>query len=643
MNLSPNPATQEICHARLFEEPLAPIGVDPTPVENAALSAALLGYSKRTGPDDFSSLTGFLNDHPESPWNVALLTNLGLEYFHTGHYSKALEAWVRAWEGGTAASDGRGKAVANRAVGELAYMYARLGRMIELGALLQSIEGRAFSGPATERIAGAREGLWNMQNRPETSFRCGPLALQKIMRSLVPANPGTELIRACASTKQGCSLLQIEELSRKLGLSFQMAFREKDTAIVAPSVVHLKLDHFAAITQEKDGCFLLQDATFGTDAWVTNETLDAEASGYFLIPAKELSDGWRAVTAHEGRTVWGKGSTGTNDPKPHGPCDPATGGGDSCPKKDECNGLAVPRVHLMLVSLNINDEPLGYTPPVGPAVRFTVRYNQREANQPATFVYSNLGPKWTFDWLSYITDNPASPDADVKYYIMGGGTRTFTGLDVASQTFAFQQFDQTKLTRKSPDFYEMLSRDGARKVFARSDGSIGAERKIFLTQLIDPSGNAVSLSYDSDLRITTITDAIGQITSIFYDHPTDIHKITKVTDPFGRTATFGYDASGRLIRITDVIGLISQFTYDVDGSDRTMSDFIIKLTTPYGDTSFIKTEPGNTRSLETIYPDGDRDRVEYNQSSGLGINDSDPLSSIPRGMATWNDFLVDRI
>jgi hypothetical protein len=179
MNLSPNPTTEEICHAHLFEERLAPIGADPSLPENAALSAALLGYSKRSGPDDFSSLTGFLDDYPESPWRVALLTNLGLEYFRTGHYSDALEAWTRAWAGGAAADDVRGNAVANRAVGELAYMYARLGRMIELSALLQSVEGRAFSGPATERITGAREGLWKMQNRPEISFRCGPLALQK--------------------------------------------------------------------------------------------------------------------------------------------------------------------------------------------------------------------------------------------------------------------------------------------------------------------------------------------------------------------------------------------------------------------------------------------------------------------------------
>jgi len=44
----------------------------------------------------------------------------------------------------------------------------------------------------------------------------------------------------------------------------------------------------------------------------------------------------------------------------------------------------------MLVSLNINDKPVGYSPPVGPAVRFMVRYNQREAYQPSNFAYSNL-------------------------------------------------------------------------------------------------------------------------------------------------------------------------------------------------------------------------------------------------------------
>src|SRR5262249_7768894 len=147
----------------------------------------LKSYANRPRRDDFSSLTDFLKNYPKSPWNASLLTNLGLEYYQTGYYSRTLAALEQAWELCRAATDRKGKAVADRAVGELAYMHARLGRTAELDALLKSVEGRAFSGPATERISGAREGLWNMENRPEIAFRCGPAALHQIKSSLDPA------------------------------------------------------------------------------------------------------------------------------------------------------------------------------------------------------------------------------------------------------------------------------------------------------------------------------------------------------------------------------------------------------------------------------------------------------------------------
>jgi RHS repeat-associated protein len=646
---SPNPTSQDIFLARLFEEPLVPVGTDPTPAETAALTEALQAYTKRSSLGDFSSLTDFLALYPKCSWNVALLTNLGLEYYHMGYYSKVVGALTQAWELGKGATDPKGKAIADRAVGELAYMHARLGQMAELDTLLKSVEGRTFFGSATEQIVGAREGLWNMQNRPEISFRCGPFALYRIKLLLDSTNPGTELIQASASTPKGFSLLQVEELSHKLGLSFQMAFRAKDVSFVVPSVVHLKVDHFAALIRQEGERYLLQDSTFGNDVWVTRETLEAETSGYFLVPLGELPLGWRNVEPQEGETVWGKGITGAPDPNPHGPDDPSSPSGP-CPK-----GMAVPRVHLMLVSLNINDEPVGYSPPVGPDVRFMVRYNQREKNQPSTFAYSNLGRKWTFEWLSYIKDDPNNLSSDVDYYIMGGGTRTFTGF-VAAQppslntgTYAFQQYDQTRLTRISPDSYEMVSRDGTRKVFSTPFSELDpavlgpSKRKIFLTKLIDPEGNAVSLSYDANLRLVAITDAIGQITTISYESPPeivplDIFKITKVTDPFGRFATFNYDHQGRLIKITDVIGIVSQFTYDG-------GDFITTLTTPYGVTSFTKEnvpDEGKFRSLETLYPDGNRDRVEFNQDTTLGVARFDPAESVPVGMTTSNDFLFGR-
>src|SRR5262245_30269164 len=82
LEFSATPTVQEIFRARLFEEPLVPIGGEPSADENAALAIALLGYAKRNGPDDFSSLTGFLEMHPKSRWRAALLTDLGFEYYN---------------------------------------------------------------------------------------------------------------------------------------------------------------------------------------------------------------------------------------------------------------------------------------------------------------------------------------------------------------------------------------------------------------------------------------------------------------------------------------------------------------------------------------------------------------------------------
>jgi hypothetical protein len=149
--------------------------------------------------------------------------------------------------------------------------------------------------------------------------------------------------------------------------------------------------------------------------------------------------------------------------------------------------MATPSIYLLDVSLGLTDRPAGYSPPVGPAVHFTVRYRQRDNQFSSTFNYSNLGPKWTFDWLAYIIDDPAIPQADVTYYMRGGGNRTFTGFDATTQAFAYQVLDQALLTRTSASTYGMLSPDGTLTVFGQSDGGV-ATRRIFLTRSSIPPG-----------------------------------------------------------------------------------------------------------------------------------------------------------
>jgi RHS repeat-associated protein len=678
LEFSANPTPQELFRARVFEEPLVPIGGEPNAAENAALAAALLGYSKRSGPDDFSSLTGFLEKHPKSSWSAALLTDLGLEYYNTAHYSLALEAWARAWSHAKDVTDARGKALMDRAAGELAYMYARLGRMTELEPLLNSVEGRVFFGASTEKIAGAREGLWNMKHHPEISFRCGPLALHRIKLAVDASNPATEIINESASTQQGFSLAQVADLSKKVGLNYQMAFRgqvgTRSTAsptkiengtrwnaslpFIVPSVVHWKVGHYAAIVRREGERYLLQDPTFRNDVWATRQALEAETSGYFLIPPGPVPQGWRKVETSEGETIWGKGNTAQSDPGPINCKDPQSGGSDSC-NPDSCPdgvGMAVSSVHFMTVNLSITDEPVGYSPPVGPPVRFKVRYNSRDAFQPANFNYANLGSKWTCDWISYITDNPSNTLADVSYYARGGGTRTFTGFNTNTQAFAYQQYDQTRLTRTGSASYELLAGNGSKLVFTNSTGASGTSRKVFLSQVLDPAGNAVMLTYDAHFRLVAITDAIGQVTTLSYSSDVrespDYYLVTRVTDPFGRFATFQYQyvqaeyigtnppvyvCGGfyEMSKITDVLGLVSQFVTNCSGT-------IHQMVTPYGTTTFngASGPDPTTRVLETVYPDGSRDRVEFNQT--IAISNTVPAASVPMGMSTFSLNLMFR-
>ena len=105
-------------------------------------------------------------------------------------------------------------------------------------------------------------------------------------------------------------------------------------------------------------------------------------------------------------------------------------------------------VDLSTVSLKITDKPIEYTPPRGPKIDFVISYSQRDADQSSSQTYSNLGPNWTFNWLSYVTDDPTNPSADASIYVRGGGTEIYSGFDPSTQTYAHDAQSQSVLARR---------------------------------------------------------------------------------------------------------------------------------------------------------------------------------------------------
>jgi len=633
---SASPTIAEIKAVRIFDEPLVPLGA-PSQAENDALATALVAFASRTSADDFSALEDFLKSEPDGHWHASVLFNLGWEYYNTGYYSKTISAWQEAWDELQGAQDEAARQLADRCIGELAKMHARIGDAEKLETIFNEVGDRPLTGSASELMAGAKQALWLMQNRPEIAYRCGPLALRNISK-LVASAAGVdadEIVLDSASTAgKGFSLYQLEKLSQDLHLNLQAAQREAGAPVIVPSVIHWNVGHYAAILQHQGDKFFVADPTFGVSRWISQQAIDAESSGYFLVPAGTLSNNWRTVTTAVAQTVWGRGVTGDSDPG-------ATTAYDQM-ADPECDsrGMAIYNMHLLLVSLHIEDTPISFTPPRGPTINLTVTYNQREANQPANFNYSNFGSKWTFNWLSYLTDNGTNAPGDVQYYVDGGGTETFT-YNPATTNFNVQWRDQAVLTRLSLTNYQMTFPDGSRRIFGQPNGSARNSRKIFLTQVIDPTGYTNLLNYDSNLRLVSVTDPQANATNLTFYYaasgmtPLNIYTVQKVTDRYGRSAVFGY-VNSQLQSMTDVIGLTSQVFYT--------SSFINALQTPYGTNTFSYGESGGVRWLEATDPHGSKSRVEFNQSDVVGIPNSDPGTLVPAatGFYTRNYILYGR-
>lgn len=654
-----------------------------TTAENLALTQAIAAYKRRVDPEDVTSLKGFLGRYPQSGWAPALQTNLGLIYLHYGYFSLALDAWKAAWEQGKSATGLRAKALVDRAVGELARLDASLGHFNELSALFVEIGDRKVSGSATEAIQTAREELALAGKDPRHLFLCGPMALMSLtLAEGVPVQQ-VSFLQWYRASARGTNLAELSKLADKLHFAHRLIFRKPGQPVPVPSIVHWKVGHFAAIVDKANGRYKIKDPVFqGQSLWVTTEAIDAEASGYFLTLAYAQPHArWRSVSIAEARAVWGKGPTnGTQaggagpqqDPQADGgsgdgPNSGTSGSGGSAsgaaagsagaggdggnggpnggngsgngPNGPDPNcGMCGYNIGESTVSVTLVDTPVGYTPPIGPAPRVTITYNQREDSQPANFNFFNVSPKWTLSWLSYVTDDPNNPGANVTRYLPGGGAYSYVGYNSATGAFAAQNNDGSilALASETPVTYRRQLGNGTIEIYAQSDGSTSYPRNIFLSKVIDPQGNTLTLNYDSEMRLLSLTDAIGRQTTFTYGLSGQPLLVTQITDPFGRSASLTYDSSGRLNSITDVLGLTSTFTYDANS-------LVDALTTPYGTTSFAYTAPGTSappRFVQVTDPLGYNEREEWLEPAP--IPDSDPSDTVPQGMSTTNEYLTYR-
>ncbi|TBW48869.1 hypothetical protein EZI54_20690 [Marinobacter halodurans] len=610
----------------VFYEPLVAFD-KPSPAQRQLLNQAVERYRKGGDPADIKSLRSYLALSPDSPWKASLMFNMGIAKEQAGYYSDAIELLEGAVRAGESADRRSEQVIAERALGELLALHTKFGHREKVAELLKRVDQSPASASITELVAQARSGLWEMDNVPEAVLRCGIVALDTFLAKQGGRDLFSPTLDQFDAGPSGTSLAQLQSIAQTQGTKTRAVHRDPAAAIPVPSVMHLRVGHFATVLDDKKGRYQVFDPAFNKLRWMKKAALEAESSGYFLV--EDNSSEWKTVPAQTAAQVMGAGNTSSSQPDQL-TTDDVTECDDPC---SDSKGMPRYRVHSMLVSLNIIDTPLSYSPPVGPQIGMSLSYIQRAANQPATYTFSNLGPKWTFNWLSYVQDDPQSAGRRVRAYLPGGGSRDYSGYSSGSGAFASEQRTGARLvmTSASPVTYERRMPDGRVYVYGHSDDSTYYPRRIFLTQVIDAHGNAVQLEYDEQQRLTKITDAIGRSSELQYKEPENPLLISGVTDPFGRSTAFEYDDSGRLASITDAVGMTSSFVYD--------GTFIEKMVTPYGETRFSSGQSGTRRWLVVTDPEGHKERVEYRHSaSGIPFSES----KVPSGISAFNRYINSR-
>jgi RHS repeat-associated protein len=176
------------------------------------------------------------------------------------------------------------------------------------------------------------------------------------------------------------------------------------------------------------------------------------------------------------------------------------------------------------------------------------------------------------------------------------------------------------------------------KVAGQADG----ENKIWTftyntgnTRVLDPTGVAYTVHYDTNFRTTRIVDDAGHETRSIYDAASNR---VAVVDPSGLEARFAYNEDGTLRASLDATDHKTAYTYDNDGQLTSVTDLKGNTTSytydPSGRPATITTPTGETTTLtyrtdgqvDTVTDDtGATTRYDYTPN-GLLASVTDPLN-----------------
>lgn len=616
----------------------------------------------------------YLANNPGSAYAPKLRNALASGYRQSGRITAALNHWSSVWQQLNGATDSDSYNEANHALAGQLELLTMLGRVETLPGMLKTAEGRTISDSADrERIRAAREGYFMMLREPALNYRCGTLALAEIARLQGKPSDVINALIEEPSPQTGISLLRLLELSRQLNLGLVAVKRTDATPLPVPCVVHWSQNHYGALL-DYNASMDCYRTIFGQPNFMSGSDVNAEASGYFLIPADQKPAAWPIVSDAECGQVLGRSFIYTmNDSKDKGCKVDPTNPKSKCPS---CEGMAAWWVTEPYINLFLADEPVGYGTSRGEKFNFRITVKQRDS---LGTVYQYPRPGLLHNWYSriYIQGMPVVTTQYVTNYDWTGtniigittnyppvySTNGFSSWNATvdlptggqvnyySSSNWSSSYDEETRTRLLPaygnvgdgtiypvpgfqigsqysapdsltfprgssanDGYGYLNDGASGFRILHSDGSLDRFGLVYWRS------NGVSGYYECEALLTQHRDPVGNNVNLFYGLYTNsssvaCFRLTQVVDYDNNTNNFTYFSSnpGLLQQITTPYGQTATFAYDGSGNLTNITDACQNRS------GFAWDNYGRVKTLTTPYG---KTSFSYYDADLPGTNDS---------------------
>jgi len=626
-------AAKQVIQMPLFPQPLVWVGPEPSQAESQALLDDIDVFKTNGVAAGFKALEQFVADYPQSGWTPDLQIHLAEHDRARGRYAEALDYWKAAWEETKQNPDAKAQQLAVRDIAGWTRLLASLGQKEQLEALFTELSALdlRLGGYSTE-IEETKEGLGTMKTQPGKSYRCGSYALGNLALALHLDQDSISKLFAAESPDGGFTISELLALAKTNGLAVEAVRQPAGAPLVVPSIVHWKLNHYAAIMQEKNGRYLVQDPTFEHNVWMDEDTINAESSGDYILPKESVPAGWQELSPSEGNKIYGKGYNGifkdTADLGPP-PCwpkckdyedsnnDPPSANdgksnngvpGKKCPPDPGLldlpsqDNIAMPGWYVSepYITLWLEDTPLLYHESYDRWMELTILYQSR--HQPLDSNFPNFGPGWGFNWEGYLETDGSGTYQD---FLAGGGVELFATNGAASY---LTQRSYENFTATGGDPPSVVSPTGSKNIYGYAVESLDETTNNFLTQRLDRYGRVLEqFDYTNVGSVVYLVDAVdmdGQTNYLAYTNASFPASITSVTDRYGRISHFYYDTNDCLTNMVDAQGMSTYFKYD-------SNENITNMITPYGTNIFKYFD-----ALDTNYDDAPARMLSITEASG---------------------------